>query len=161
MDTELLTLFVEFHEKQDIVQKQTTKSFLHGYGHSELHCIDAIGSHELPNVTLISHLLSVTKGAVSKIIKRLLARGDITYYQLSENKKEIYYALTEKGRHIYDAHRQRHQIWAQRDNAYLKGIPEEDKEVVGRFLKGFNQYLGTKIEELDRLERGSKYEQHH
>lgn len=149
MEDRLLQLFTEFYEKQDIAQKQTTKPFIHAYGHSDLHCIDIVGSSELPNVTMISNRLNITRGAASKITKRLMDKGDMESYQQDCNRKEVYFTLTEKGREVYEAHRQRHEIWRQRDMEYLRSLPAEDKEVVARFLEGFNGYLERKIADMD------------
>lgn len=144
-DNELLDLFVDFYEKQDIVQRQTTKPFIHQYGHSELHCIDAIGKNCGANVSLIAQKLSITRGAASKIVKKLLARGDVSSYCNLGNKKEIYYALTAQGRKVFLAHAERHAVWLERDLRFLRTVSREDKEVVREFLVRFNRYLQERI----------------
>lgn len=147
IDLELIELFKEFYEKQDIVQKQSTKPYIHEYGHSELHCLEAIGRWENPNVSLVALKLAITRGAASKIVKKLLNRGDIDSYQLPTNKKEIYYRLTERGRKAAEAHERRHRLWQERDLGFLKSIASEDKAVILRFLRNFNKYLLERIEE--------------
>ena len=155
MDEELLDLFREFYEKQDIVQKQTTKPFIHEYGHSELHCIDTIGRYERTNVTSIGQRLSITRGAASKIARRLIERGDVEKYQVETNRKEVYYSLTERGQRVFDAHTERHAAWQSRDLAFLETVPEREKRAVSRFLKHFNRYLQQKIENDGGKEDGA------
>lgn len=60
---------VELYEKQDMLNKLTSKEFIQSYGYSEIHCIDLIGKLEKPNVTKISSKLSMTRSAISKIVK--------------------------------------------------------------------------------------------
>ena len=66
----LLDLFAEYLEKQDALSKLTEHEKLHEYGYSEIHTIAAIASLPEPNVTSIAQQMKMTKGAVSKIIKR-------------------------------------------------------------------------------------------
>lgn len=147
IDLEMLELFKEFYEKQDIVQKQSTRPYIHEYGHSELHCLEAIGRRENPNVSFLAQKLAITRGAASKIVKKLLNRGDIDSYQLPANKKEIYYRLTERGRRAAEAHERRHRLWLERDLGFLRSIAPDDKRIILRFLRNFNKYLLARIEE--------------
>lgn len=57
----------------------------------------------------------MTRSAISKIVKKLLANGDIISYQWEDNKKEIYYKLTEKGKALFDEHFIRHSAWEKRE----------------------------------------------
>ena len=49
----ILDLFTELYEKQDILSKLTQSSSLQGYGYSVIHCLDAIGILDGPNITKI------------------------------------------------------------------------------------------------------------
>ena len=62
-------------ERQDMLSKLTESSCLDEYGYSETHCIDFIGRLELPNVTKIAEHMGMTRGAISKMTKKLLAKG--------------------------------------------------------------------------------------
>ena len=75
MNNELLTLFASYMEKQEILSKLTESEKLHGYNYSEIHTIDAIGKIESPNVTGISEYMHMTRGAISKIAKKLQQDG--------------------------------------------------------------------------------------
>lgn len=144
----LLSQFAELYEKQDILTKLTSREFLHSYGYSEIHCIDLIGKLEQPNVTKLSSKLSMTRSAISKIVKKLLTNGDITSYQFEGNKKEIYYKLTEKGYALFDEHFKRHSAWKERDKKFFEGFNDNDLQTVNRFLSEFNKYLEAQIGEL-------------
>lgn len=145
----LISQLVELHERQDMLNTLTSKEFLHSYGYSEIHCIDIIGKLEKPNVTKISSKLSMTRSAISKIVKKLLANGDIISYQCEDNKKEIYYNLTEKGKALFDEHFSRHSAWEERDKKFFGEIPDDDLQTVCKFLNKYNKYLEKNITELD------------
>ena len=53
----ILDLFTELYEKQDILSKLTQSSSLQGYGYSVIHCLDAIGILDGPNITKIAEHL--------------------------------------------------------------------------------------------------------
>lgn len=144
----LLSQFAELYEKQDLLTKLTSREFLHGYGYSEIHCIDLIGKLQQPNVTKLSSKLAMTRSAISKIVKKLLLNGDIESYQCENNKKEIYYTLTEKGRALFDEHLSRHRAWEERDMKFFNDITENELQAVSKFLGEFNRYLESQISKL-------------
>lgn len=148
----LISQFTELYEKQDILTKLTSREFLHSYGYSEIHCIDLIGKLEQPNVTKLSSKLSMTRSAISKIVKKLLTNGDITSYKRKDNKKEIYYKLSEKGQILFDEHFKRHSDWEKRDEKFFNQLDDKDLQTVSRFLNEFNQYLEAQIAELKNEE---------
>lgn len=144
----LLYQFAELYEKQDVLTKLTSREFLHSYGYSEIHCIDLIGKLEHPNATKLSVNLSMTRSAVSKITKKLLKNGDVISYQNEDNKKEIYYKLTEKGRLLFDEHFRRHSEWEQRDKQFFEKLDDKELQTVSKFLSEFNKYLEIQITNL-------------
>ncbi len=147
-NTILLAQFAELYEKQDVLSKLTSREFLHGYGYSEIHCIDVIGRTEDPNVTMIARKLSMTRSAISKITRKLLKNGDILSYQSAVNQKEIYFKLTPKGCSLFTEHEQRHSAWEKRDNEFFEQISPETLATVSTFLTGFNTYLDRQIKQL-------------
>lgn len=147
----LLNLFAEYLEKQDALSKLTEHEKLHEYGYSEIHTIAAIGDLQNPNVTSIAQHMNMTKGAISKIIKRLLSADVIETYQLADNKQKIFYSLTEKGRFLYDEHEKRHKLWLQRDKLFLDRYSENQLEFIQKFMIDFNLYLQEQIDEKEGL----------
>lgn len=108
---ELLKEIALMLERQDMLSKLTENQCLDEYGYSETHCIDYIGRLELPNVTKVAEHMGMTRGAISKMTKKLLAKGLIEKYTLETNKKEVYFKLTDQGRLLFDEHAKRHQRW--------------------------------------------------
>lgn len=148
MNAELMKLFVKYMEKQEILSKLTEDEKLHGYNYSEIHTIAAIGDLEDPNVTQIANSMNVTRGAISKITKKLLEQNLIESYQRDGNKQKIFFRLTESGQFLYDEHSKRHNLWLKRDNAFIERFDLKTIEQIEEFMKAFNDYLQTQIEEL-------------
>ena len=135
-------------ERQDMLSKLTEGKCLDEYGYSETHCIDYIGRLELPNVTKIAEHMGMTRGAISKMTKKLLTKGLIEKYTLESNKKEVYFKLTDLGKMLFEEHAKRHKRWEKRDMEFLSHYSTEDVKTVYQFMKEFNHYLEGQIEEL-------------
>ena len=58
----------------------------------ETHCIDYIGRLELPNVTKVAEHMGMTRGAISKMTKKLLAKGLIENIRWRRTKGSIFQA---------------------------------------------------------------------
>ena len=148
MNTKLMNLFVKYMEKQEILSKLTEDEKLHGYNYSEIHTITAIGDLAEPNVTQIANHMNVTRGAISKIAKKLLKNNLIEAYQMEGNKQKIFFRLTKSGQFLYDEHEKRHNLWLERDNAFLKQFDHKTLAEIEKFMKSFNDYLKKQISEL-------------
>ena len=135
-------------ERQDMLSQLTENQCLDEYGYSETHCIDFIGRLELPNVTKIAEHMRMTRGAISKMTKKLLAKGMIEKYTLETNKKEIYFRLTEQGQLVFEEHAKRHRLWEKRDMEFLARYPKEEIATVYTFMQEFNAYLEEQIQQL-------------
>lgn len=148
LNKKLLNLFVQYMEKQEILSKLTEDEKLHGYNYSEIHTIAAIGDLTEPNVTEIANHMNVTRGAISKITKKLLEQKLIEAYQLPGNKQKIFFRLTSTGQFLYDEHQKRHDLWLKRDDAFIKQFDKEVVKEVEDFMASFNEYLEQQIAEL-------------
>lgn len=135
-------------ERQDMLSQLTENQCLNEYSYSETHCIDFIGRLELPNVTKLAEHMRMTRGAISKMTKKLLAKGMIEKYTLETNKKEIYFRLTEQGRLVFEEHAKRHRLWEKRDMEFLARYPKEEIATVYTFMQEFNAYLEGQIQQL-------------
>ena len=144
----LLNQFAEFLEKQDMLSKLTENEKLHSYGYSEIHVIAAIGDLEEPNVTALAKTLRLTKGAVSKITKRLISSNVIEAYTIPDNRQKIFYRLLEKGRFLYEEHEKRHKLWLERDRQCLCQFTELQLEEFSKFMSSYNGYLEEQIRQL-------------
>lgn len=148
MNTEVMNVFVKYMEKQEILSKLTEAESLHGYNYSEIHTIAAIGKVNSPNVTGIAEHMHVTKGAISKITKKLQKDGLIATYMLPDNNQKIFFRLTEKGQVLYGEHEKRHMLWLKRDDAFLQKYSKSELRQIENFMSDFNEYLEKKIAEL-------------
>ncbi|KGO14787.1 MarR family transcriptional regulator [Clostridium botulinum] len=138
--------FKEIYEKEEILGKIAFRGEYEKYGVSEIHCIDFIGKIENPNVTKISENMNMTRGAISKICKKLLNSKLIDKYKKPENDKEIYFKLTKSGEELYKRHEIKHKKWEERNNNFFKNVDKEEQEIVASFLKKFNNFLDKIIE---------------
>lgn len=148
MNNKILKLFAEYLEKQDALSKLTENEKLHSFSYSEIHTVVAIGDLEHPNVTAIAERMKMTKGAISKIIKRLAKVDAVREYQLPENRQKIFYSLTEYGKFLYEEHEKRHALWLKRDNVFLAKYNKEQLDFIEQFMTDFNTYLEEQIDEL-------------
>lgn len=148
MNIKLMELFVEYMEKQEILSRLTEDEKLYGYNYSEIHTIAAIGNLKEPNVTQIANHMNVTRGAISKITKKLLNQKLIEAYQKNGNKQKVFFRLTKTGQFLYDEHDKRHNLWLKRDNAFIKRFDSKTIEQVEKFMQEFNFYLETQIIEI-------------
>lgn len=112
---------------------------------SEFHVIDCIGKNQLSNATFISKQLDMTKGAISKILTKLLNKDLIKSNRLEDNKKEIYYTLTSQGKEAFEIHKKLHDIEHQKFVSLLNKYNKEE-------LNTINSFLGGLISELYILE---------
>lgn len=147
-ELELLSQMGRFLEKQDMLNVLTENANLHGYGYSEIHTIKAIKELEEPNVTEIARQLNMTRGAISKITKKLLKQGLIESYQAPGNRQKIFFRVTEAGMPLYEEHEKRHTMWEQRDLGFLGRFKEKGLTEFLTFMKSYNTYLQERIDEL-------------
>ena len=114
-----------------------------GVSLTEIHCIDWIGLIDHANVTKIADAMDMTRGGVSKIVKRLLKKGYIESYREPENKKEIYFRLTEEGGRMYTQHRRSHERARREKERLLEAYSTEEKKTILRFLGEVRQQLAA------------------
>jgi DNA-binding MarR family transcriptional regulator len=134
--------------KMTALNKFKMKDCLKGYQSSEVHCIEYIGSHSDPNVTQMAESFFLTRGAISKMTKKLLQKGLIESYQNPDNRKEIYFKLTEPGQAVYKIHESLHREFQERDKAIFEQITAEQFEGILRFVELYGRHLDAEIQRL-------------
>ncbi|MEK4434495.1 MarR family transcriptional regulator [Paenibacillus sp. FSL K6-2862] len=140
--------FRDLFNKMVWLNKSKMEDRLKGHKPSEVHCIEYIEKNVDPNVTKLAESLYMTKGAISKLTKKLMEKGLIECYQKSENKKEIYFRLTEQGKEIYNIHEDLHQEFQERDKDIFEQVTEEQFESMRSFMKKYSQHLDAEIKKL-------------
>ncbi|WP_024620054.1 MarR family transcriptional regulator [Metaclostridioides mangenotii] len=124
------------------------KVSLNGYNPSEIHCIEYIGRNIDYNVIKLADSLYMTRSAISKLTKKLMKKGLIESYQKPDNRKEIYFRLTEKGVAINKIHEELHKEYQERDKPVFEQVTKEQFEVMISFAEKYNRHLDTEIEKL-------------
>lgn len=137
--------FRELFNKMAWLNKQKMEESLKGYKSSEVHYIECIGKNEDSNVTKLAESLYMTRGAISKMTKKLIEKGIIESYQKPENKKEIYFKLTEKGQKIYKVHEKLHKEFQERDKGVFEQITEEQLDSMLKFIEKYSKHLDEEI----------------
>ncbi len=142
---ELLRLVLEYTNLSDETDKLHSRDSLSGYDNSELNCLDAIGRMEHPNVTALAEEMRMTKGAISKILRKLSDKGAVEPYQLGANRQKVFYRLTDIGQVLFDAHRERHRGWEERELSFFRSLPEEELAAAIRFFSDYNTDLRARL----------------
>ncbi|MEC0174586.1 MarR family transcriptional regulator [Paenibacillus favisporus] len=149
-DEELSRIFNRVSERHNLIKTMEEKKykFMRENTFMEVHCIDFIEKMEDANVTKLANVFQVTRGAISKVTKRLIEMGAIERYQRPDNKKEIYFKLTDIGREIYWEHEKMHQTRIERDSGFFSQLSDEEKD---NLIPILNKIYGQIAEELKKL----------
>jgi Transcriptional regulators len=124
------------------------KDCFDGYKSSEIHCVEFIGKNADSNVTKLAEAFYMTMGAVSKLTKKLIAKGLIVSYRKPENKKELYFKLTDAGESIYRTHENLHCEFANRDKCVFDETTAEEIAVMVNFTEKYSSHLDDEIKKL-------------
>jgi len=127
------------------LNKPKMKDSLKAYKPSEVHCIEYIGRNVDSNVTKLAESFYMTRGAISKLTKKLIKKGIIESYQKPDNKKEIYFSLTEQGKAINKVHEELHKEFQERDKAVFEQVTEEQFDIMLSFVAKYSRHLDAEI----------------
>ncbi|EOH96494.1 hypothetical protein UAY_02862 [Enterococcus moraviensis ATCC BAA-383] len=127
------------------LNKQKMEEALKEYKPSEVHCIESIGKSVDPNVTKLAESLYMTRGAISKITKKLIKKDVIESYQKPKNKKEIYFKLTEQGKKVFTIHEKLHEEFRERDKVVFEHVTEAQFDDMLRFIEKYSQHLDEEM----------------
>jgi DNA-binding MarR family transcriptional regulator len=119
-------------------QKYGTDDVLYA---SEIHMIDVIGRYPGIYVTEIANKLGITKGAVPKMIRKLLQKEMIYRYQENDNKKMVHFELTEKGRMAFQMHTEFHQKMDQDIIKKYNSLQEPELLIFKDIMSDIEQYI--------------------
>ena len=142
--------FRDVFNKMAWLNERKMKNSLKGCKSSEVHCIEHIGSGSDANVTKLAETFYMTRGAISKLAKKLIAKELIEGYQKPDNKKELYFKLTEKGQEIFDIHAELHKEFKERDKAVFEQVTEEQFDNMLNFMEKYGRHLDAEIKKSDK-----------
>lgn len=146
----LLETLIKIFEKYDILIGLESAMNFEGLNYSEVHTLDLIGSVEDVNGILLSKKMNMTKGALSKITKKLLEKDLIESYKKSGNKKEIYFKLSEGGKIIYEKHRRIHEEGIERDKELFSSFSQDERTVILKFMDKTIKDIDLKIDSISK-----------
>lgn len=144
-EEQVMNGFRELYNKLVWLNKDKMEEGLKGFKSSEVHCIEYIENNADSNVTQLAEAFYVTRGAISRMTKKLIQKGLVESYQKSENKKEIYFRLTEEGKEIYKIHEDLHKEFQERDKAVFEQVTEEEFDSIIRFVEKYSRHLDAEI----------------
>ena len=137
--------FRNLFNKMASLNKFKMKDSFEDYKASEVHCIEYIGRNVDSNVTKLAESFYVTRGAISKLSKKLIKKDIIESYQKPDNKKEIYFRLTSQGKAINKVHEELHKEFQERDKHVFEQITEEQYDVMLSFVEKYSRHLDEEI----------------
>lgn len=144
-EEQLIINFRDLFDKMVWLNKSKMEDSLKGYTSSEVHCIESIEKNVDSNTRKLSESLYMTRGAISKLTKKLIKKGLIESYQKPDNKKEIYYRLTEQGKEVFRIHEELHKAFQERDKVVFEQITEEQFDNMLSFVEKYSRHLDTEI----------------
>jgi DNA-binding MarR family transcriptional regulator len=133
---ELVDLFLDILHKFSLIEKKPWDA---GTGSriylAEIQTVAMIGDHPDINMTQLSGLMGVTRGAVSQMVRKLVAKKLVTRTS-SRNQKEINLGLTEYGDKVREAYRERmKEVFDFAGKLYRDAQPGERQLVKRLFLE--------------------------
>lgn len=146
-EEKLITEMRSLYQKIVWLNKPQMQKELKGYTATEVHCVQAIQEIDNPNVQKLSRELYMTRGAISKLMKKLLAKELIESYQREDNKKEIYYKLTSKGYEVFTIHERLHAQFQERDRQVFDNIKDEQYDAMLSFIEQYSAHLDKEIKQ--------------
>lgn len=118
------------------IKDDRIRKLLPGMSLSSLHVLDVIQSRgEGIKGIDIARSLGITKGAVSKITRKLLEQGLIRKMQRPDNLKEIYFLVTPLGEQLAELHRLFHEEQDKKAMHLLDEYDPASLEIVADFLE--------------------------
>ncbi len=147
MEEEIYRLMTQFLEKQELLNQMHHSGKLSGCGTTELHVLKAINEMHDPNVTELAKALRLTKGAISKTVRKLQAKRLVESYKKEGNRQKVYYQVTERGKEVYAQHETRDDVWKQRNHEFLTRLTPEEMQNAARYMRQYNDFLEQVIKQ--------------
>ncbi|MNP41564.1 hypothetical protein D3C76_1352720 [compost metagenome] len=99
--------------------------------------------------------MDLSKASITNICSRLLETDFIMRSQLNNNRKEIYFRLTDKGRRVYHLHKKLHQEKEEGFYQFIESYSETELQTIGKFMSDLlaraEQLYGREVRENDDL----------
>jgi len=108
---------------------------------TQLHIVATIKEKGMANNTYLSENLKLSKPAITKAVKKLLQQNILMKIQQEDNKKEVYYLLTESGEKLALVHNQLHEKARIRYLSILDNFNIVELETIIKFLNAVTKNI--------------------
>lgn len=107
---------------------------------TSIHVLDCIGNNEPINSTAIADKMKLSKASITKISTKLLQDDCIKRNRMNDNKKEVYFSLTPKGRKLFDLHARMHEEFEQKFLESMNSFTEPELQASLKFIQTMIDY---------------------
>lgn len=137
-------LYLAFWHQKELYENRESDIFLKELRQSigsdvylnmtEVHVISCVGQHEPINLTAVAERMDISKGNVSKIAAKLVKDGWLRKTQLNDNKKEIYFRLTQAGKRLFAIHEEQHEKEKRKLSAFFERYCDAELDFAQRLF---------------------------
>lgn len=113
---------------------------------SEIHVIEAIGKRDGNTVNEICTKFSVTKGAISQIVRKLYQKGLIDKRRNPDYHKEIILSLTARGKKAFEGHEKLHRLMDRELTREIVNITKEELKTFEALLRIIEMHIDRYID---------------
>jgi DNA-binding MarR family transcriptional regulator len=108
---------------------------------NEVHVLEAISKTSEPTMSNLAKRLRITVGTLTIAINRLVEKGYVTRYRLSDDKRKVYVSLTHKAGEILDIHNKFHEEMIEET---IRDLNLEQDDLLLTALKNLKEYFKNK-----------------
>lgn len=94
---------------------------------SDMSLLQCVAQNQHAKASDISLLLGMTNGAVTQLAKKLIEKGLILPYQANQNRKEVFYELTDLGKMAYNGYHEHYLGLRTVLYQYIRGLTKEEQ----------------------------------
>jgi DNA-binding MarR family transcriptional regulator len=102
---------------------------------SEIHLLQAVGMNPGKKITDMASYMGVTKGAVSQMVNKLVARKLVVKYNGPGNEKEVLLKLTRSGKKAQTGHDRHHLMFMEEVADALGDVTDDQVLILEKFLR--------------------------
>ncbi|MBY0213789.1 MULTISPECIES: MarR family transcriptional regulator [Priestia] len=102
---------------------------------SSIHVIECIGNNGPINNIGIATRMNLSKANITKITRTLTKDELIKRFQLADNKKEVYFKLTAKGKQVFELHEKLHSKRKRQFYDLIDDFSDDKQKIILEFLE--------------------------
>ena len=140
-----LNIFEETYKLINSYNRKTAKPKQYGTDDllypAEVHILDVIGNHENATVTELAEMFGITKGAVSQTISKLTQKQLVEKTPSESEKNVVHISLSEKGRAVYEYHRNMHSEVKKKIDGIIGSLSPEGLSAFKEIISIFDDML--------------------